>query len=395
LLWFVGAETWRRHNSVSATLVLWIVSELFCWAVLNHNLSARRFLPIAPAVAILLVRRLEATGGNSLPNRRLLWPLVLSAGITLNVAVADCRLANSTRNTVAQIAVQYKPTSQRLWFSGGYGAFQYYMEKLGGRRIDVERSLLQPGDIVVVPWFNNATVGLPPASVGWVEILQGRPGFWINPYGFTENSAAGFYGADLGPVPFVIGRLPDQDYYVVKVFSPIQYATQPANPDEVQAGSIPIFTNIFYAWKPEPMFTGKPESVGQVQLAAQFEAEGKIAEAIQSYRRALAADTNDPVVLNNLAWILATAKKPELRNGPEAVLLARRAVALTDIRLPQVVGTLAAADAEAGQPRQACAAASVARALALITGQKDVAAANERLIKSYSAGRVTGMTNAR
>jgi len=41
-----------------------------------------------------------------------------------------------------------------MWFEG-HGAFQYYMEKLGGQPMDVERSLLQPGDVVVVPWIGS------------------------------------------------------------------------------------------------------------------------------------------------------------------------------------------------------------------------------------------------
>ncbi|HTY86216.1 MAG TPA: glycosyltransferase family 39 protein [Candidatus Acidoferrum sp.] len=394
LLLFAASEVRRRQDAVSWLLVLWIFSELFCWAALSHNLSARRLLPIVPAVAILLARRLEVRHGRSLAKGWLAWPLALSAAVSLNVATADCRLANSTRAAAQDIVAKYQQPGRNLWFPGGYGAFQFYMEKLGAHRIDVARTVLEPGDVVAVPLFNNAIVELPPGGVGWVEGLQCRPGFWMNPYGFTETTAAGFYGADLGPVPFAFGTLPDQDYAVVSVVYQTEYQTRPANPRAVEAGGAPTFTNIFYECKAEPLLSGKPESMRQARLATQLERDGKLAEAVQCYRAALAADTNDPVVLNNLAWILATAGQPELRNGPAAVQLARRAVTLTDCRLPRVIETLAAAQAEAGQFSEACATLGVASTLALVTGQKDLVSADEKLLKLYSAGKTTGMTNA-
>jgi hypothetical protein len=390
-LLLVRAEARQRRDIISVMLVLWIISELFFWAVLNHHLGARRYLPIVPAVAILLVRQLGATRGNSMVRGWLLWPLVPAAAITLSVAVADCQLANSARTAAGQIAAKYTPTGHKLWFAGGYGAFQYYMDTLGGQRIDIARSLLQPGDVVVEPWCNNADVELPSGSVGWLEGLTYAPYSWMNPYGGTESTAAGFYSADLGPVPFAVGRLPSQVYFVVKVFSGVQYDSQPDNPREVQAGGIPIFNKLSYTVERKTLSL-KPEVAREVQLAAQAEAEGKVAEAIQSYRRALEEDSNNPVVLNNLARILASASKPELRNGNEAVRLATRAVELTDYRQPLLMVTLATAYAEAGQLSRAKEMGDVGHNLALLTGQQDVADQIARLLRLYSSGKVMDAT---
>jgi len=133
---------------------------------------------------------------------------------------------------------------------------------------------------------------------------------------------------------------------------------------------VPIFTNIFVSTKVIMTFTEKPESAKLAQLARQLEAEGRVEEAIQCYRNVLDVDSNNPVVLNNLAWILATTSQPELRNGEEAVLLATKAVKLVDSRLPSFIETLAAAYVEAGQSSKAIEAANTARVLALLTGQK-------------------------
>jgi Flp pilus assembly protein TadD len=130
----------------------------------------------------------------------------------------------------------------------------------------------------------------------------------------------------------------------------------------------------------------------QVQLAVRYEKEGKAEEAIQHYRQALAVDSNNPAALNNLAGILATASRLELRNGEEAVQLATQAVELTDGRVPLFIGTLAAAYAETGQFSKAVEMARIARALAFVTGQNEIAAKNAKWLTLYSSGKAVGAT---
>ena len=388
LVLLVASEAWERRDIITVVLVFWILSGLLFAVVLNWTVSARSFLPIVPAVVILLVRRM----GRQQPlisNFWLLWPFIPAAMITMNVAVADYRLANSRRTAAEHIVARFKPADHKLWFEGGYGTFQYYMEKLGGQRVDIERSMLQPGDVIVVSWLNDAFFMLPAGTVGWAGHLELRPRWWMNTVGSAEHCAAGFYGADSGPVPFAIGRLPSQLYYVVKDFSRVQFKSQPANPQEVRAGDIPNFLHHSYEGDNKttfPTFRMTSEVAKQLQLAKQLEGEGKIKEAIQTYRQALAVDYNNPVALNHLARILATANQPELRDGQEAVRLATKAVDLTDSREPLMIGTLAAAYAEAGQFANAVEMANIAEALDLVTGKKDEAAKNYKLRSLYEVG---------
>ena len=383
LLLLVVAETWRRRDINSVILALWIISGLLFATGLNWTVNARSFLPIVPAAAILLMRRLEACRGNFMTDGRLLWPLLPAATIVLGIAAADYQLANSARTAAAQIVAKYKSASHTVWFEG-HGAFQYYMEKFGGLPIDFERSLLQPGDIAVVPWIGSR-VPFPTGSVGWMENLKFSPFSWMNLMGSTANGAAGFYGANFGPVPFTIGKLPHQDFCVVKVFCRVQFNTQPANSREVQAGDVPSFPSITFLAEDKELLPWKPEAIKQDQLASQLETDGKVEEIIQHYREALNVDSNNPVVLNNLAWILATASKPELRNGEEAVQLATRAVELTDGRLPYFIGTLGAAYAETGQFSKAAQIAQVAHILAMLENQPDEAAQLDKLLSRYAA----------
>jgi hypothetical protein len=91
--------------------------------------------------------------------------------------------------------------------------------------------------------------------------------------------------------------------------------------------------------------------------------------------------------LNNLAWLLAVAGKPELRHGEEAVQLATRAVALTDLRQPRFIETLAVAYAETGQFSKAIQISQIARTLAELTDQRDLVANIDQWSARYAEGK--------
>jgi len=396
LFLFVAAEAWRRRDAVTITLVLWIIGVTCFATILNWTVNVRSFLPLVPAAAILLVRRLEAIRGNSMTDGWLLWPLIPAAAVTLSIAVADYQLANSARTVAEQITLKYKSAGHQLWFEG-HGAFQYYMEKLGGRPIDVERSLLLPNDIVVVP-YPGTFFPLPAGSVGWADHLEYEPSSWMNLMGGTEKGTAGFYGANLGPVPFSIGKPPVQLYYFVRVDSRIQYDSKPDNEQEAQAGDLPSFSRISSrSSQTEDVgrSTGHPEVAAQVQLAIQLDTDGKTAEAITKYRNVLSLDSNNLEALNNLAFILATADKSGLRNGEEAVQFAAKAVELTRATQPKIIGTLGMAYAQAGYFPQACEMARVASVLASLTNQKEIAFTNAKLLSLYSSGRTADAADAK
>ena len=76
--------------------------------------------------------------------------------------------------------------------------------------------------------------------------------------------------------------------------------------------------------------------------------QGKPREAVRYYRHAGRLLDNQPQVLNNLSWVLATDEDAQFRDGAEAVRLAKRACELTEYKLPYTLDTLAAAYAEAG-----------------------------------------------
>ncbi len=123
------------------------------------------------------------------------------------------------------------------------------------------------------------------------------------------------------------------------------------------------------------------------RMAQILDDQGKTGEAVPYYREALRQQPDLPILLNNVAWILAANPDPSVRNGPEAVEYAERACKLTHYETPFYIGTLAAAYAEAGRFKEAVDAATKAYNLAMTLGMKDLAQRNEELLKLYQAGQ--------
>jgi tetratricopeptide (TPR) repeat protein len=102
--------------------------------------------------------------------------------------------------------------------------------------------------------------------------------------------------------------------------------------------------------------------------------KGNRAEAQSQWQAALQSDPDNLRVLNDLSWLLATAPEPALRGGAEAVRLASHAVELTHQQDPMLLGTLAAAFAEAGDFSQAMATDQRALDLASSRGNSKLVA---------------------
>jgi len=101
---------------------------------------------------------------------------------------------------------------------------------------------------------------------------------------------------------------------------------------------------------------------------------GEARKAIAHFREAARLDPKRSEPLNNLAWILAASKDPEVRDVEEAIALAERAVALADegSRL-ECLGTLTKACGEAGRWDKAEEAARQALEIARARGNARLA----------------------
>lgn len=80
---------------------------------------------------------------------------------------------------------------------------------------------------------------------------------------------------------------------------------------------------------------------------------GEYRLALYDYNQAARLAPDDPLVLNDVAWVLATAPDSQLRDGRRAVTSAMRAVELENAKEWDTIDTLAAAFAENGNFAQA------------------------------------------
>lgn len=213
VLLLAGADFWRHRNADSMLLVLWVLGLVTFTVVLNWTINGRSLLPALPAVGILLARRRDARWPQSLPNHCawLVVPALLAAALSLRLAQADARLAETNRRAAEQLWVQYHKPGNTVWFEGHWG-FQYYLEKQGGQAIDLNDPKKASGDILIIP-ANASNLYEPPMDL--VRLIAKRD-YLPDAHCATMNNiaGAGFYASVHGPLPFAIGRPAPDRFYI-------------------------------------------------------------------------------------------------------------------------------------------------------------------------------------
>src|SRR5262249_26070729 len=116
----------------------------------------------------------------------------------------------------------------------------------------------------------------------------------------------------------------------------------------------------------EPKLAQAHVALGQIDKAG-----GRPAEAIGHFRQAIELKHDHPVNLASLAWLLATAPDPKLRDGPLAVRLAEEACRRTSRRNADCLDALSAAYAEVGRVADAVGVACEGPAAAAAAGRAE------------------------
>lgn len=93
-----------------------------------------------------------------------------------------------------------------------------------------------------------------------------------------------------------------------------------------------------------------PLLIGRGQLHAQM---GDWSAAREDLQKALSLSPRNPLVLNELAWLLSTCPAASCRDGQKAAVFARMALEETPGMEPGLLDTLAAAEAEKGNFEEA------------------------------------------
>ena len=211
VLAMAGADAWRRRDSVSGLLLLWIVGTFAFTVFVNWTINGRSILPMAPAVGILLARRLDQTGFANRPLRQ--WGLTASllagAVVALCVTRGDFLMAKAVRESARQAYAKLAANDGTLWFGGHWG-FQYYLAGMGPKAQAVVNGKLEArsGDLLANP-VNNANIQAPSASqFNSVEEVSVQGPEWLTT--LNGQVGAGFYVSSWGPLPFSFVEVPPE-----------------------------------------------------------------------------------------------------------------------------------------------------------------------------------------
>jgi 4-amino-4-deoxy-L-arabinose transferase-like glycosyltransferase len=204
----------KRRDAPALLLFLWVAGAFVYAVFVSWQINARSLLPLIPAAAILIARRLDETrvGVAAYARLAVLAPLVISGALSLWAAWGDEELANTAR-TMANYVRSKSLHPSTISFLGHWG-FQYYMELIGSRPLEKGGSNAHPGDLLVVP-LNNANLYDLSSTVKPVKIADFKIGAHLGT--MSRELGAGFYSSDWGVLPFAIGPVADERYYVVRI----------------------------------------------------------------------------------------------------------------------------------------------------------------------------------
>jgi len=216
VLMLAARELWQEVSIDSVLLALWVFGTFLFASVFNWSVNGRSVLPVVPAAAILMARRLDE---KSTEIRGWEWaglaPAIL---LSMLCAVADTWSANLPRVAARQFLDRAGRYESTVWINGHWG-FQYYMQLGGAKPIDKLRFRFRRGELVA--WYENSNMIEIEYSVDDFEPVEklGRAPF---PF-LTVMSArahAGFYSDVFGPLPFVFTHVIPDDVQMIRLTNP-------------------------------------------------------------------------------------------------------------------------------------------------------------------------------
>lgn len=199
----------REREPDAVLLALWLLGTLVFAIFLNWTQSARTFLPAAPALGILLARRLAAreVGWRAGPG----FAVAACAVLAFSVAAADARWASQVRDVAARVGERFVGPQHRTFGIGHWG-LQWYLEAEGVHTIDYRRDRFEPGDLLVEPGSGYAIRSPDAAAFALLEVFEHPEGGILHT--MSPEIGVGFHAGGGSPLPWAFGR-PAPDFYRV------------------------------------------------------------------------------------------------------------------------------------------------------------------------------------
>jgi 4-amino-4-deoxy-L-arabinose transferase-like glycosyltransferase len=236
LTMFLSATDWRKERTAdSVLLALWVLGTFGFTALLNWTVNARSILPLIPAVAILIARALDRNEKDrrdkdrrekdglekdrpekdglkpALPAWVVAAPVFVSLAISLWLAASDTALAYSTREAAREVMQRHTPAQGHVFFTGHWG-FQYYMQELGAKPVDLLKADIKGGDTIVSPQNNTNKIPFLPQFIASTESVEINENYGISPMNAKMNAA--YYASVFGCLPFAFGHVPPEIYSI-------------------------------------------------------------------------------------------------------------------------------------------------------------------------------------
>lgn len=222
VLALAASDLARRRDADSLLLALWVAGTFVFAGFVNWTNNGRSVLPMAPAVAILIVRRLADAAPTAGRTRRLA-AYAPAAAVALVVTWADVAWSDSVRDAARELCARFVRPDRSLWFVGHWG-FQHYMQEYGAQPVDSRRGGLRSGDLLVRPTKNYA---LGEANFELLEPVARRVDDvpdWVHTMSFSAragmSTGAAFYASVFGPLPWAFGRPAPDEYFVFRLKPP-------------------------------------------------------------------------------------------------------------------------------------------------------------------------------
>lgn len=218
LLILAALDLHRQRDADSLFLSVWMIGTFVFSGFINWTTNGRSILPMIVPAGILIARRLEQRVTTERTGRlpATLVPLAAAASLSLAVAWADLRFAETGRTGAQMIYEKYSESARVAWFQGHWG-FQYYMQRLGAKALDLKKLGFAPGDIVVVPTTSSNVHGMAPQWSA-LEAVDVPTCGWLATVNLGVG--AGFYSDVLGPLPFAFGSIPMERFRVFSAARP-------------------------------------------------------------------------------------------------------------------------------------------------------------------------------
>ena len=368
-LWWTRAW-WRR------LWLLYAMGASFAAAVTVFYVFARYRYPLVPIAALFAAAGL-AEGGRRLRDRHGAPLRELGVGLALGAAAA---VASNwpVPQRYADDAVTYYNAGTALLEAGRVSDALHLLEE--ARRADPEfpetynnlgRAFMAQGNLAEARRVLERGVALAPSHA----VLHFNLAVAASQQGDTATTRA------------MLAKAIEVDPLLARAYGPLAEL-------ELRSGDVDsAIRRLRRAVELEPA-----SAVAHADLGLALLMQGNSAEAVTELRAALRADPQLLPVRNRLAFLLATTAEEQLRNGNDALVLAQETCRLTTCRQPELLETLAAAHAAAGDFGEAEKVAADAIELARASNQSEVAARLERQRRSYRAGtplRESAVTSAR